>query len=266
MTAVAQGFRVSFLGVRLAVTSDSAAIAEALDRYVLPWLPRAAIGGEPADRLVEARRAGDGECIEILVNGAVADVVGSPLAAVSSVQRALDEALIRQQREVAVIHGGVVGYGGRAILLPAPTGAGKSTLVAELVHQGALYFSDEYALIDAAGRVHPYPRALLLRDRPGHDRAVLAADLGGAVAREPACAGLILGLGYAPEAPLTLQAVSQGEGVLLLLRNTPQVLADQPWILPPLERVVARAACYAGRRGEAREAAAAILRLAASGA
>jgi hypothetical protein len=78
-------------------------------------------------------------------------------------------------------------------------------------------------------------------------------------------AGLILGLEYAPEGSLAFQAVTQGEGVLLVLRNTPQVLTDQPWILTPLHRAVARAACYAGRRGEAPEAAAAILRLAASG-
>jgi hypothetical protein len=46
--------------------------------------------------------------------------------------------------------------------------------------------------------------------------------------------------------------MSQAEGVLLLLRNTPQALADQPWILTPLERAVGDAACYAGLRGEAR--------------
>jgi hypothetical protein len=264
MTAAAQGFRVSFLGVRLAVACDSPAIAEVLDHYVLPWLPRAVIDGEPADRLVEARRGGDGVRVEILIDEILADVVPSPLAAVPVVQRALDEVLVRRQAEVTVIHSGVVARDGRAILLPAPTGAGKSTLVAELVRQGAQYFSDEYALIDAAGRVHPYPRALLLRDPPGRDRPVLARDLGGSVAREPARAGLILGLGYAPEATLTFHTLSQSEGVLLLLRNTPQVLADRPWILAPLECAVAQADCYTGYRGEASEAAAAILRLAAS--
>ena len=85
------------------------------------------------------------------------------------------------------------------------------------------------------------------------------------MAREPVLAGLILGLGYAADAATMFQPLSQGEGVLLLLRNTPQVLADQPWILAPLERAVAGAACYTGTRGEAREAAAAILRLAALG-
>jgi hypothetical protein len=265
MTADALAFGVSILGVRLTVASGSAPIAETLDRYVLPWLPHASVDDEPADVIVEAQSAGDGR-VEVRVDGAVADVVPSLSAAVPVVQRVLDEALIHQQTQVAVIHGGVVAHGGRVIVLPGPTGAGKSTLVAELIRQGAIYFSDEYALIDAAGCVHPYPRALLLRDEPNHDRAVLATELGGSVACEPAIPALILGLDYTADAELSLNALNQGEGVLLLLRNTPQALADRPWILAPLEHAVARATCYAGRRGEASEAAAAILRLATSGA
>jgi len=257
------GFHVSLFGVRLTIAGDSPAVTEVLDRYVLPWLPRAAIDGGTADRRVEVRRAGDGLAFEILVDDAVADTALSVLAAIPRVQRAVDEAVVRRQAGVAVVHGGVVGHGGRAILLPGPTGAGKSTLVAELVQGGALYFSDEYAFIDGAGRVHPYPRPLLLRDQPGDGRPVLATDLGGTVAREPFPASLILGLHHAADAAFTLKPVSQGDGVLLLLRNTPQVLADKSWLRIPLERAVGTAACYTGRRGEAREAAAEILRLAA---
>lgn len=264
MTGRVRGFRVSLFGVHLAVVSDSAAVAEALDRYVMPWLPREAVGGATADRLVEVRRAGDGAGLEILVDGAVAGTAPSPLAAIPQVQRALDEAMVRCQADVAVVHGGVVAHDGRAILLPGPTHAGKSTLVAELVRRGAPYFSDEYALIDAGGRVHPYPRPLLLRDGSSYDQPRLATELGGTVAYEPLPAGLIVGVRYAPGASTILEAMSQAEGVLLLLRNIPQALVDRPWILMPLERAVGDAACYDGLRGEAREAAAAILDLASS--
>ncbi len=258
-----RGFRVSVLGVHLAVASDSAAAAEALDRYVMPWLPRAAIGEEAADRLVEVRRA-DSEGFDILVDGVVIGAAPSPLAAIPRVQRALDDAVVRCQTDVAVVHGGVVAHEGRAILLPGPTGAGKSTIVAELVRRGAPYFSDEYALIDADGLVHPYPRPLLLRDGSRGDQARLATELGGTVAREPIPAGLIVGVRHAQGAVPNLRAISQAEGVLLLLRNTPQALVDQPFILMPLERAVRGAACYVGLRGEAREAAAAIVQLASS--
>ena len=41
------------------------------------------------------------------------------------------------------IHAGVVGWRGRAIVLPGKTFSGKSTLVAGLVRAGARYYSDE---------------------------------------------------------------------------------------------------------------------------
>jgi hypothetical protein len=239
-------------------------MVEVLDRCVMPWLPREPVGAAAADGFVEVRRAGDGDWHEILVDGAVAGAAPSPLTAIPYVQRALDEMWVRRQADVAVVHGGVVAHGGRAILLPGPTHAGKSTLVAELVRRGAPYFSDEYALIDADGRVHPYPRALLLRDGSGYDQPRLATELGGTVAHEPLPAGLIVGVRHAPDASPSLRAISQADGLLLLLRNTPQVLGDRPWILMLLERAVGDAACYAGLRGEAPEAAAAILQLASS--
>ena len=167
MTGRARGFRVSLFGVHLDVVSDSAAMVEALDRYVMPWLPREPVGAVAADGLVEVRRAGDGDGLEVLVDGAVAGAAPSPLTAIPRVQRALDEMWVRRQADVAVVHGGVVAHDGRAILLPGPTHAGKSTLVAELVRRGAPYFSDEYALIDADGRVHPYPRAAAAAGRVG---------------------------------------------------------------------------------------------------
>jgi len=48
------------------------------------------------------------------------------------------------------------------------------------------------------------------------------------------------------------------------LRNTPQPLVERPWIVAPIERAVACAACYVGVRGEASEAAEAILDQASS--
>ena len=189
MIGRARGFRVSLFGVHLDVVGDSADTVEALDRYVMPWLPREPVGAVAADGLVEVRRAGDGDGLEVLVDGAVAGAAPSPLTAIPCVQRALDEMWVRRQADVAVVHGGVVAHDGRALLLPGPTHAGKSTLVAELVRRGAPYFSDEYALIDADGRVHPYPRALLLRDGSGYDQPRLATELGGTVAHEPLSGG-----------------------------------------------------------------------------
>jgi len=260
-----RGFRVSLLGLRLAVVTDSPPIADVLERYILPWLPRAPIGDETVDRLVEVRQAADGAGLEIRVDGVLVGTASDPMAAIPRVHRVVDEMVVRSQTVFAVVHAGVVAHGGRAIILPGPSRSGKSTLVAGMVGEGAHYFSDEYALIDADGLVHAYPRPLLLRDASGEDRPPrLATEMGGTVASEPLPVGLIVGLRHVPAAAPSLRATSQAEGMLLLLRNTPQALVDQPWILTPLSRAVRGAACYVGLREEAGEATTAILQLASS--
>jgi len=61
------------------------------------------------------------------------------------------------------VHAGVVGWRGQAIIIPGRTFTGKTTLVAALVKAGATYYSDEYAVLDVRGRVHPYARPLGIR-------------------------------------------------------------------------------------------------------
>ena len=62
------------------------------------------------------------------------------------------------------VHAGVVGWQGKAIIIPGRTFTGKTTMVAELVRAGATYYSDEYAVFDLQGRVHPYARPLGMRE------------------------------------------------------------------------------------------------------
>ena len=58
------------------------------------------------------------------------------------------------------VHAGVVGWKNRAILIPGKSFAGKTSLVAELVKAGATYYSDEFAVLDFQGLVHPYHKPL----------------------------------------------------------------------------------------------------------
>lgn len=100
---------------------------------------------------------GDGEGTHLVAPG------GSPLIAlfdrvVNALNRGLDRA------GILAIHAGAVEIDGQAVILAGPSGRGKSTLVAELVHQGAGLLSDESALVDRDDRtILPYPRALHLR-------------------------------------------------------------------------------------------------------
>jgi hypothetical protein len=80
------------------------------------------------------------------------------------------------------VHAGVVGWNGRAILVPGRSRSGKTTLVAELVKAGAQYLSDEFAVLDGRGRVHPFAKPLSIRGpaaatstRPGGGLGALRA-------------------------------------------------------------------------------------------
>ncbi len=65
-----------------------------------------------------------------------------------------------------IVHAAVLERGGRALILPAPAGSGKSTLCAGLVFGGGWrLLSDELALIEpASGRVVPLPRPISLKN------------------------------------------------------------------------------------------------------
>src|SRR6185312_3555780 len=95
-----------------------------------------------------------------------------------------------ESRTFLFVHAGVVGWRGRAIVLPGRTHAGKSTLVAALVRAGATYYSDEYALVDGDGRVWPYPRPLSLRRARGPVR--VRPERLGRVGRGPLPVGLVV--------------------------------------------------------------------------
>ena len=64
-----------------------------------------------------------------------------------------------------MFHAAVVERSGRAMVLPAPPGSGKSTLCAGLIHRGWRLLSDELALIDfASGAIVPMPRPVSLKN------------------------------------------------------------------------------------------------------
>ena len=70
-----------------------------------------------------------------------------------------------QAHQYLIIHAAVVEKNGRAAILPAPPGSGKSTLTAGLVLSGWRLLSDELTLIDRkTGLIHPLPRPISLKN------------------------------------------------------------------------------------------------------
>jgi hypothetical protein len=154
------------------------------------------------------------------------------------------------------LHAGVVGWQGRALVLPGTSFAGKTTLVAELVRAGATYYSDEYAVLDEQGWVHPYPRALQMR-QPGRpeQRAVAVEDLNGRAGVEPLPVSHVAFARYKKQAQWTAEPVSGGIAVLEMLRHAIPVQRTPARVMSTLAKMMESATALRSERGEANQAA-----------
>jgi hypothetical protein len=152
------------------------------------------------------------------------------------------------------VHAGVVGWRGQAILIPGPSQSGTTSLVAALVRAGATYYSDEFAVLDAHGRVHPYPKPLSIRLGPEEriERRSVAA-LGGIAGVKPQPVGLVAITEYKAGTRWRPRPLSAGESVLALLANTIPARRRPAVVLDTLERVVSTATTLRGMRGEAEQ-------------
>jgi hypothetical protein len=149
------------------------------------------------------------------------------------------------------LHAGVVGWKGKAIILPADSFKGKSTLVLELVQNGAEYYSDDFAIIDEFGLVHPFARPIGLRT-PGYQPYELSVeDLGARSGHQPIPPGLVLFTEYVPNKKFSPTIISPGQGILemipfaLTLRHRPELS------MKALNNVARRAIIASGPRGTA---------------
>jgi len=121
------------------------------------------------------------------------------------------------------VHAGVVGWNGQALLLPGTSFAGKTTLVAELVRCGATYYSDEYAVLDERGNVHPYARNLQMREPGGRvQRPVSVAQLSGIAGREALPVSHVVFSRYVAGARWTPEPISAGRAALEMMRHAIQ--------------------------------------------
>ncbi len=147
--------------------------------------------------------------------------------AVEWLRRDIEQHVAVHSGEGLFTHAGVVGWRGHAILIPGRSMTGKSTLVNELARRGATYYSDEYAILDEHGRVHPYARAPVLRGRAPLAWPPAADELTGGVGKEPLPVALILSTTYRPDATWQPEVVRGARAVLPIVDNT-MLARDEP--------------------------------------
>jgi hypothetical protein len=233
-------------GVRVRLASDAAeplARAEAL----LPPGWQAAEGDADATFAFGEREPGRYELLrndDVLVDTWPLDVVLTVL------ERELRLFIAEHAPDLIFVHAGVVAVDGRAIVIPGETHSGKTSLVAALVRAGATYFSDEYAVLDSDGRVHPFAKPLSLRTRAQQvDHPV--ESLGGAAGASAADVGLVVVSRFQPEAEWAPQRLTPGAAAMELLAHTLPAQARPAQSMQAIERALTRAVALKGERGEA---------------
>ena len=180
--------------------------------------------------------------------------------ALDSFESDLQLYVAEEARRRVFIHAGVVGWRGQAIVIPGRSYTGKTTLVAELVRRGATYYSDEYAVMDQRGRVHPYPKPLQIREEvTAKQKKYGVEEIGGQVGRKPLPVGLVVVSRYKQAARWRPRSLSAGQGVLELLANTVSARSNPEAALQALHQAVLTAPVIKGARGEATEMADRIL-------
>jgi hypothetical protein len=155
------------------------------------------------------------------------------------------------------VHAGVVGHGDGAILIPGPSFSGKTSLVDALIRAGATYYSDEFAVLDERGLVHPYPKPLSIRGE-GRVSAEVPAPAD-SVGREPLPIALVAITNYRPGERWQPQPISQAAGALTLLSHTVPARDRPAQALAAVRHATASAVVLEGDRGDAGETAAALL-------
>ena len=158
------------------------------------------------------------------------------------------------------VHAGAVAWKGRAILIPGQSLAGKSRLVMELVRAGATYLSDEFAVLDGKGRVHPYPKPISMRETPQSKQVdVPVKSIGGIVGTKPVPLGLVVVATHKEGARWRPKLMSSGEGILALLSNCPAGRLAPERVLRVLARAATAATFIKSTRGNAVDVAPLIL-------
>lgn len=244
----AYGFRV---GLRATDKRDARLLTSLLP---LGWKPSSSPEVEAIFSFVrgEERRfhkAYDGKC---LMSRSLEKEV--TLQALASGMQSLVATLARTR---VFVHAGVVEIDGSLVLIPGKSHSGKTSLVAEFLRAGATYYSDEFALLDAQGRVHPYPRPLGVRSE-GVSRPTSPAAFRAAVGTSPREADLVLVSEFKEGARFQPRPLSAGLGVLALLQNTVSARVAPARAMAFLTKAAARATILKGTRGEARDAVARI--------
>lgn len=235
-------------------------------------------------RQVPGRRRWLRPQVELVVDGARDFEPFARAQALPQLEWGLNYGLASRLTCYLLLHAGALEHRGRALLLSALPGSGKSTLTAALSLRGLRLLSDEFGVLDL-NRVHLLPmlRPVALKNasidliaaRGGSARlgprtdgthkgtvahlAPCAADVD--ACRQPARPAVIVFPRYLPASPLSLQPVPRARAFARLAVNSFNYDALGPQGFDALGALVAASRCYEMQCGDLDAAVDALVRL-----
>jgi hypothetical protein len=176
-----------------------------------------------------------------------------------AIEKDLTVSLQRIRADLYFLHAAVVEWRGRAIVLAAASGRGKSTTAWALLHHGFGYLSDELGPVDVGALlVHPYPHALCLKQPPPAPYGLPAAalhlgrrihvpvpHLPAKCVKQPLPLGAVLLVCHVPAltAP-TLRRLSMAEASVRIYTTALNALAHPDRGLAPAMRIARSVPCF----------------------
>lgn len=252
------GLSINAYGVRVGIRTNSAKALQAIPSCLpLGWKPAASPAVERLYSVVmsPARPRGGADTFHVLYENEV-EIAQAEDAGIlfERLESSLRLYVAEMSTRRVFVHAGVVGWANRAIIMPARSLGGKSTLTAEFIRAGAVYYSDEYAVLDSRGRVHPYAKPISIRDDDDYSQKHYPVEsFGGVAGKRPLPVGLVILTSYKRGARWRPTQLSAGQGVLAMLDHTVSARRHPDRALDTLSEVVSQARLLKGVRGEARD-------------
>ena len=255
---------VVIYGLRIGLGADTKGRLQMLQSILPPGAKRTNPGGFDVSYAIRSARTLTAEGLseeligymdgQVLVRASDHDIV------LEAIERLIQLRVAEYAPLHVFIHAGVVAWNGRAVVIPGRSYSGKSTLVAALVRAGATYYSDEFAVVDPRGRIHPYLQPIQLRDGNGGSNRIDPAKFSNGFGAKPLATGLILITRYREGGRWRPRPISPGQGMLELLANTVSAQRAPDLALRSLNPLVAGARLLKGTRGEAQSMVAQLVR------
>lgn len=256
-------FFIESFGVKIGISSNSAEAVEAVKEAVGIYLP---------DCFTEIKETNIGHRFLFVWNESQKDTLYKDGEIIfNRVRREMSVENVASQVRLTVaefavgrvfIHAGVISWKGKAIVLPGMSFRGKTALTAALVKRGVLYYSDEYAILDAEGFLHPFPKMLSVRGEIDDYKQVdyPVEKFGGVAGTEKIRVGMVLITEYKSNARWNPKILSAANGIIETISHTVPIRQNPQFTLGVLNKIAGEAIFVKSKRGDVSKSADLILK------